>query len=127
MRAVFLIKLKFKSQNYCSHNVDILNLNNLLSITYRAGGLECIPSSILELWSYDYNQISNLTDEAILEKINTQGLLSPVTGRTITIERIIGGSLVKDQGRIVSASVLKVDYRLTKQDIFDTSKGRNVS
>jgi len=89
--------------------------------------LECIPSSVLELWSYDYNQLLNLTNDAILDKINTPGLLSPMTGRNITLERIIGGSLVKDQGRIVSASVLKVDYRLKKQDIFDSSKGRNVS
>ena len=82
----------------------------------------------MELWSYDYNKISNLTEQEIKITINTAGLVSPMTGRNVTIERLIGGPVKRDQnGKIISASVLKVDYKLKKQDVFDDSKGRDVS
>ena len=94
----------------------------------RAASATCIPASVLELWSYDRATIANLTDQQIKDTINSQGLVSPMTGQNITIERLVGGPVKRGQnGDIVSASVLKVDYRLKKQDVFDEGKGRDVS
>ncbi|XP_066936303.1 patched domain-containing protein 3-like [Clytia hemisphaerica] len=96
-------------------------------ICYSASAsADCIPASILEVWSYNRTIIENLTDKEIKSTINKGGLLSPMTGRLVTVERLIGGPVVRDNGTIVKASVLKVDYRLQKQDIFDKGKGRDV-
>ncbi|XP_066915627.1 patched domain-containing protein 3-like [Clytia hemisphaerica] len=96
-------------------------------ICYSAAGSACIPTSVLELWSYDRAIISNLTNDQIKATINSQGLVSPMTGQNITIERLVGGPVKRGQnGDIEEASVLKVDYRLKKQDIFDEGSGRDV-
>ena len=107
--------------------IKLINCSIFEYFSYRPSGGLCIPGSILELWSYDYNKISNLTEQEIKNTINTAGLVSPMTGRNITIERLIGGPVKRDQnGRIISASVLKVDYKLKKQDVFDKSSGKDV-
>ncbi|XP_066910125.1 NPC1-like intracellular cholesterol transporter 1 [Clytia hemisphaerica] len=107
------------------HNgTDKLQWND---ICYTPGGSVCIPSSVLELWSYNLTLISSLTETDIKNTINTPGVVSPMTGRSIVMERIIGGPVQRDStGNITGAPVLKVDYRLKKQDVFDKATGRNV-
>ena len=81
---------------------------------------------MLEIWSYDYDTIANLTDSEIKTTINSPGIISPMTGRVLPIGFLIGG-ISRLNGTIKSASVLKCDYRLKKNDVFDEGSGRNVS
>lgn len=94
---------------------------------FRPASTQCIPQSVLEIWSYDYDTIANLTDSEIKATINRAEIISPMTGRVLTIGLLIGGISRSANGEIVSASVLKCDYTLKKNDIFDEGTGRNVS
>jgi len=49
-----------------------------------------------------------------------------MTGRNVNINRIIGGNVIRVNGTITEATVLKLDYRLKKRSVFDKSKGEEV-
>ena len=50
-----------------------------------------------------------------------------MTGRVLPIAFLIGGIVRSGNGTIERASILKCDYRLKKNDVFDETSGRNVS
>ena len=92
----------------------------------------CIPSSVLELWGYNFDVISKLTEDDIKLKINEEKLTSPMTGRPINIARLVGGITTVDMQNRTTKQVIKAKYltmvvRLKKRTVFDESEGLEVN
>lgn len=96
-------------------------------ICYRSSSI-CIPSSILELCSYNLTEIRTLNTQDILNRVNKKPLISPMTGKFMNAELMIGGPVMrnKSNGLIVSSIVARINIRIKKNTTFVQSKGRLV-
>jgi len=94
------------------------------STCYRTAG-QCVPTSVLELWFYNATNINNITNDAdIKTAINVKPLRSPMTGKVLVLENLVGGISKRDaNGDISTASVLRINYKLQKQEVFDEGQG----
>ena len=70
----------------------------------------CLEKSLLEVWGYDFD-FSSLTQEDIIEKINSPDLISQVYKTPINIKDYLGGHIKMDEsGNIVSAEAAFMEW-----------------
>ncbi|XP_035696825.1 patched domain-containing protein 3-like [Branchiostoma floridae] len=89
---------------------------NWTSICYRIGH-QCWSSSLLELWSFNENVINSLSQQDILDKINTNNLISPLTFRPYDVEAVLGEIHRDSDGKISGAKATTMLYAVKDQTI----------
>nr|XP_027224809.1 patched domain-containing protein 3-like [Penaeus vannamei] len=62
----------------------------------------CLETSLLEVWGLDEERILNLTDEQVLEDINSKQI-SEVFGYGVNFTKYLGSISYDEEGRVVSA------------------------
>lgn len=88
---------------------------------------DCAISSVVELWKFNRTAISELTDDKVLDAINTKPLISPYQGKKIEISRILGGiTRDKTTGKIITAKAAKTSYTLNFTET-NVEAGRKVN
>jgi len=91
----------------------------------------CFERSLLEIWDYDFD-FSSLTQDEIIEKINSQDLKSQVFNTPLNIKEYLGGNIILDDlGRIVSAEATFMQWygqlntsQLTDADVSSAGTGQ---
>ncbi|XP_074095417.1 patched domain-containing protein 3 isoform X1 [Cotesia typhae] len=71
----------------------------------------CLIFSILDLWEYNSHLILNQTKADIITKINSIKI-SPTLGHPMNFTELLGGVVIDDAGKIVSAKALKTHWML---------------
>eukprot|EP00058_Branchiostoma_floridae_P014119 XP_002599607.1 hypothetical protein BRAFLDRAFT_77706 [Branchiostoma floridae] len=89
---------------------------NWTSICYQIGH-QCWSSSLLELWSFNENVINSLSQQDILDKINTNNLISPLTFRPYDVEAVLGEIRREPAGNISGAKATTMLYAVKDQTI----------
>lgn len=67
--------------------------------------LTCLQYNILDLWSSNLGSITNITQEDIINKINTVSV-NPISGHSMNYTKLLGGVKYNRTGQIVSAEAL---------------------
>jgi len=93
-------------------------------ICYRQGPI-CQTGGILEIWGYNETVINSLTDAKIIADVNRSPLISLVTQRRITLERILGQMQRDSSSKITGAKAVKSTYFIKNQAKYDKSTGQN--
>lgn len=68
----------------------------------------CLVFSILDIWNFDSAKIAKDTTNEIIEKINTIKV-SPTLGHPMNFSDLLGGIILDERGRIVSATAVKTE------------------
>ncbi|CAG7727935.1 unnamed protein product [Allacma fusca] len=70
---------------------------------------ECWESNLIELWNFDSKVIGDLTQQQIIDKINSP-TISPVFGRPVNYTTEMGGIIRNETGQIVKASAIFIRW-----------------
>ncbi|CAH1243988.1 NPC1 [Branchiostoma lanceolatum] len=89
---------------------------NWTSICYQLGS-NCWSSSLLELWSFDETTISGLSQQDVLDKVNQNNLVSPVTFRPYDVEAVLGEIQRDSGGAISGAKATTMLYAVKDQSV----------
>ena len=75
---------------------------------------KCLESSILEIWKYDYEAISSLTYEDIIEAVNMIKQ-SPIFGHDVDYTDLLGEKVYDESGNVIGKYLKPswVEFRIT--------------
>ncbi|XP_067028540.1 patched domain-containing protein 3-like isoform X3 [Acropora muricata] len=93
-------------------------------ICFRPGPM-CMVNGLLELWLFDETQISSLTKEDILRKINQPTLISPVTNKRFVLTQYIGGIEQNATNHIVKAEAMSILYGIKYNPALSKTEGHS--
>ena len=97
-----LIDALFQSHSDRPFNPSIDLPSFLYCPIVEALPLGCMTQNILELWKFDDVRIRNLTQDAIINDLNTKKI-SPTSGHETDFTQLLGGIERNSTGHIVSA------------------------
>nr|XP_058943206.1 NPC1-like intracellular cholesterol transporter 1 [Pocillopora verrucosa] len=93
------------------------------NICFRIGPI-CLKSGLLELWSFDEAVINRLTREDILEKINQEVIISPMTRKKFDLSKYIGGIKRNSTGHVVAAEATTLLFGIKFNPKLNAKEGR---
>ncbi|RUS79504.1 hypothetical protein EGW08_012736, partial [Elysia chlorotica] len=82
-------------------------------------GSNCVVYSILELWSYDSAVINALTQQDIIDRVNTV-TTSPMYGNTIDVTTYLGSRTTNSSGSIVEAQAAILTWLTLGNDTMES-------
>ncbi|XP_075240295.1 patched domain-containing protein 3-like [Convolutriloba macropyga] len=85
-------------------------------LCYKTGATTCLEDSLLQLWSYNSTVIASLTDQEIKDTINTDPVISPVTGKEVNVNLLLSG-IQNDSTGILSAELMLANYFLEVDNV----------
>eukprot|EP00058_Branchiostoma_floridae_P007566 XP_002593054.1 hypothetical protein BRAFLDRAFT_74381 [Branchiostoma floridae] len=104
IRAMYEIDKKVKT-------IDAETVPSWENICYKLNGV-CFSTSLLELWSFNETIISNLTDQDVIDMVNTVNLTSPVYLGDFYVDKVLAEITRNGNGEITGAKAHTMVYAL---------------
>ncbi|XP_078695306.1 patched domain-containing protein 3-like [Branchiostoma floridae x Branchiostoma belcheri] len=104
IRAMYAIDKKVKE-------INVATVPSWDNICYKLNGV-CFSTSLLELWSFNETVISNLTDQDVIDMVNTVNLTSPVYLGDYYVDKVLSEISRDANGNITGAKAHTMVYAL---------------